>query len=352
VSLTSFFSTSLVVSFFVVDAASKYPSADQIIQHCSATVFVSVKSLISKPAAGEMGVKYKELLHYIVTNEDSISALPQWNTCFHIIHEAITEGLGEDKILLPSVLLDTLGKNIENILVNFELRKQLCELLEVCVVSNNNLLHCFLADFTYLLVTEIFKYYCSSLKDEVQRNVAVQVELDIEDLEAIHYISGSVVRSFYKKSVLFPKNVGWSNISKLILEKLLESDTVAGPPEIVKGWTKARSKGKLFFVSGLLFDFFVGVAKILHEPTQNKLRVDSSLVIESVCHGCVVLLWDEAVGDCLNEKASYQLMCGMISSFCTTFAVGRSKELLNKIRKNKAEASLALRARVAPRPKT
>lgn len=340
------------MSVSVVDAASKYPSADQILQHCSATVFESVKLLTSKPAAGGMGGKYKELLHYIVTNEDSIAAIPQWNKCFRIIHEAITTDLGEQRILLPSVLLGTLVKNNEEILVNIELRKQLCELLEVCVVSNNNLLHCFVADFTSLQVTKIFKYYSSCLKDGVQRNVVVPIELDTEDFETIHYVSGSTVRSFYRKGIQFPKNVGWCNISRLIVEKLIESDTVPGPPLIVKRWTISRNKGRLFFVSGLLYDYFVGVAKILHEVTQNKLRVDSSLVIECVCQGCVVLLWDEAVEDGLNEKASYELMCGMTRSFCSTYAGGKARQLLNQIRKNKAEASLALRASVAPRPKT
>jgi len=62
-----------------------------------------------------------------------------------------------------------------------------------------------------------------------------------------------------------------------------------------------------------------------------------------------VILWDGVVGDSLSESASYELMCGMIYSFCNTYGVGRTKELMNKFRLTKGEASIALRHKVAPK---
>ena len=315
-----------------------------------------MQRLLAKPAFGNTGEKYKELLHYIVSNADSIPLHPEWNECFKIIHESVTEDIGEHKILMPSVLMNSLIKNNENFLSDVEQRKRLCGLLNICVVVDESvvrrdaLLNLFVSDYTSMLVIEIFKYYSRCLRSNVQQSVDKPVELDQEDKETIHFVGGFVVRSFYKKSKSFQGNVGWKKIGKLIVEKLLESDTVPGPPAIVKQWTISQDRGKLFFISGLLYDFFCGVTEILEKTCRNKLvRVDAGNVIESVCHGCAVLLWDEAVGDSLSEKASYDLMCGMVRSFCTTYAVGKSKNLINDIRKTKAEASIALRAKVAPK---
>lgn len=306
------------------------------------------------PAFGAVGKQYQELIDYLKIIPDlpnSPANTPQWKEFFQLIHEGITADIGEFKILLPSALVGVLMKNCENMLSNTDLRIKLCELLQVCVNSNTNVCHFFIADYVLILVTKILKFYSSCLKNEVvNEDSAEPVVFDIEDLESIHYISGATVRGFYRKSDQFPKNKGWDNIRNVIFHKLIESDTVPGPPEHVKQWTISKDKGRLFFVSGALYDFFTGVAEVSKKIVKKQSRVNPSKVIEEVCKGHIVILWDEAVGsDYLSENASYDLMCGMIKSFSNTYGGGHLKKLLNEIRRNKAEASLALRARVAPR---
>lgn len=342
----------------IKEAASRYPSTTSIIEHCMDSFPETLDKMRSLPAFGAVGKQYQELIDYLRIIPDlpnSPASSSQWKEFFEVVHGVITSDLGEYKILLPSALVGVLMKNCDNLLSDPELRKNLGALLQACTECNISVCHCFVADYVLILVTKILKYYASCLKSAVVNSLqdgVVPVVLDGEDLETIHYISGSVVRGFYKKSEQFPRNVGWSNIQVLILNKLLESDTVPGPPESVKGWTMAKNRGRLFFVSGALFDFFCGVAQILKKCTQETSRVDSSKVIESVCQGEAILLWDDAVGsDFLSESASYDLMCGMTKSFSNTYGGGHMKKLLNDIRKNKAEASLPLRARVAPRSK-
>lgn len=261
----------------------------------------------------------------------------------------MTKDIGENKILMPSALVNILMKNCDSLLSDLSQRKKLCDLLQMCMVCDKVIANMFIGDYILMLVMKIFKYFSACLKSENTISEIALPELDNEDKEAIHYISGATVRSFYNSSRSFPKHVGWNNIGRLIAEKLIESDTVPGPPLPVKAWTISRNKGRLFFVSGVLYDFFFCLAQILHVISKNKLRVDANLAIEKVCQGNAVLVWDEAVGDSLSESASYDLMCGMVRSFSNTYGAGKVRELLNQIRKNKAEASLALRARVAPK---
>lgn len=128
---------------------------------------------------------------------------------------------------------------------------------------------------------------------------------------------------------------------------MIESDTVPGPSAYVKGWTNAQNRGKLLYISGLLFDFFCGVVIILEKQALKKI-VDYPDVIEKVCQSGLVLLWDEAVGDSMTENESFKFMNCLIESFCQTLTVGKAQKFVNSIRK-KGEAALPLRARVAPK---
>ncbi|XP_034255468.1 uncharacterized protein LOC117653723 [Thrips palmi] len=332
----------------IKEAASRFPSASKMIQHCTETISESFEAMKLRPAFGPLGQQYKAVVQNAKDIANGSLNIPQWNELFKIIHEEATKDVGECKVLLPSALISVLMKNCDRQLSDRCHRKKLCDLLQMCIACSTSVANIFIADYILMLVTKMFKYYSSCLKKDVTDQRVEVVELDNEDKETIHFISGAVVRAFYKKSRAFAKsNVRWAKIGNLITNKLLESDVVPGPPAIVKGWTIAKNKGRLFFVSGALFDFFVGIAETLEKTIDKKFRVDSNRVIEAVCQGTVILLWDEAVGDCVNEALSYDLMCGMTRSFCNTFGVGLAKKLLNKRRK--AEASLPLRAQVAPR---
>jgi hypothetical protein len=335
----------------ISDASALYPNVEQIKEHCRTSAAEFVEVIMTYPVLGVMGTKYKELLADLKAQSDAKELSSEWDEFLGIVHSAITENVGEKKILLPSALVELLTANCEKLLTDLDKRKDLCKLLQGILKCESKLCHLFTADYVMLLVKRIliFLSSCLRVRDNPVQNVERNVTLDHEDLETIHYISGSVVRAYYRKGCRFTKSAGWKKILNVITDRLLESDSVEGPPAIVKGWTNAMNKGKLFFVSCKLFNFFVGVAQILEKVTSDRLKVDHDLVIESVCQGVNVLLWDEAVGDYLSESASYSLMCGMIHSFCNTYGVGRAKKLINKFRHCRAEASIALRPSVAPK---
>ncbi|KAJ1531350.1 hypothetical protein ONE63_000034 [Megalurothrips usitatus] len=236
----------------IQDAASQFPDVQQILDHCAKEAFAVIERFSSLPAFAESGEKYKELLQGL--QPDTVGALPEWNAFLNTVHEEVTKSIGDSKILLPSAMVDILIGNVEQLLCDLQQRSQLLKLLQACVQCDGSAAHCFVADYALALVKHVIKFFSDSLKNSsTSTSVGKDIEFDIEDKEAIHYISGSVVRAFYRKSQLFPRNAGWSRISVVIVQKLLESETVPGPPAIVKGLPKIKASCSLFVDCFLIF---------------------------------------------------------------------------------------------------
>jgi len=317
------------------------------LEHLKNDISATIKTLGSLAAFGEIGAKYKELINALSTND--LSRLQEWNEMFNVIHTAVTENIGGSKVLLPSALITVLQKNVENFLSDLNVRRYVSDQILVIVPCDKSIAHQFVCDYVLALILKVVKFVRSSMQQNKTHCAVLtkEIEFDVEDLEAIHYIGGSTIRSFYKKSQQFPKNSGWAMIGRVITQRLLESDNVPGPPQIVKGWTIAQNRGSLFFVSGVLFDFLCGVTEILEKDSSTQ-GVNHDFVLEQVCNSGFVLLWDEAISDSLPEELAYNFMKGMVRSFSQTFGVGKAKKILNAARK-KAEASVPLRHKVAPR---
>lgn len=302
--------------------------------------------MILQPAYGATGRAYKEFLETVI---NSYGDWINFAKFMDAIHGAVTEGLQDSKFMLPSSLTALLQKNAERLLSNVSARKNISELFKVCYTVEERIFQLFLPGYVLYLVTDILKFISTSLRSRITTTPPTEEGgvINNEYLETIHYVAGAKTRAFYKKSLQFPKHTAWRNIGRVISERLLESETVPGPPGSVKGWTMAQSRGRLFFVSGILFDFFCGVARELEKQT-SKVRVDCEAVIEKLCENGIVILWDDAVGDSMSQTESFNFMSGMIRAFCQTFGVGKSQRMINAIRK-KGEASIPLRHRVAPK---
>lgn len=266
------------------------------------------------------------------------------------VHKAMTAGLQDNKFLLPSSLSVDLQRNAEFLLSDLQERSALSELFQLSCPVDENIFQMFLSSYVLFLVTAIVKFISTSVMESLTPPSEKPFEVTNDYLEAVHYIAGSRVRAFYKKSQRFSGNVAWKRIGTVISERLLESDSVQGPPASVKGWTAAQSRGRLFYVSGVMFDFFCGVAIAL-EKQNSKFKVNYEGIVQSVCDSGIVLLWDEAVGDSLPPSDSFNFMRGLIVAFCQTFGSGKVKRLVNEM-KPKGEASIALRHKVAPKSKS
>lgn len=305
--------------------------------------------LVQSPVSSSKGQRYKTFLTSLL--DDNVALHADWSEAMTKIHFAVTKSLENSKLLMPSALVNILLQNADELLSDVPLRTDLCALIEVCIpgeICEKSLIDIFIADYAFGLVKSILKYYADSLKEGCQSEPEREdVELTDEDKEVVHYVGGAVLRAFHRRSKQFPNSAGWKNIGRAISEKLLESDFVPGPPACVKAWTAAQDRGGLFNISGALFIFFSGVVQILKRTTE-VTRINHEKVIEEVCSGAVLLLWDEALGDALSENQSYSLMCGFVRSFSNTYGRGHAKKLINEY-KTKGEASVPLRHNVAPR---
>lgn len=303
--------------------------------------------MIDLPAFGEDGARYKELVTALSTND--LSRIKEWNEVFDSVHARVIEKVGSSKVLLPSALIVILQKNVENVLSDVNSRMHLCQLIQILAPCAKFTAHQFICDYVLSLILEVLRLVSATMRENMTKCVLwnKEIELDVEDMESIHYVAGATVRSFHKKARQFPKNPGWSLIGRVIHERLLESDTVPGVPPIVKGWTKNKDKGKLFLVSDVLYNFFCGVTELLEKDTSTH-GVNHDFMLEQVSNSASILLWDEAVSDSLPQQLSYNFMKGMVRSFSQTFGVGKAKKVMNAARK-KAEASVPLRHKVAPR---
>jgi len=325
---------------------------EEIIQHLSDNISNALQKIKASPACLEKGQQYREFIQLLLERHNSFGDLEEWNQFKYVIHCAITKGLGNSRFLLPSSLTTILQKNVENLLSDVNERRHLSDLFKVFAdFSDEEMVQFLLADYVLFLVTYIIQFVSLCVRKSIPAPLVIPTGMEISDndyLETIYYVAGAKVRAFYKKSKKFPKHSGWKNIGRVINERLLESDSVPGPPAHVKGWTAAQSRGRLFFVSGLLFDFFCGVVVLL-EKQGSKKRVDFDDVIQKVCESGVILLWDEAVGDSMSQEESFKFMSAMVQAFCQTFTVGKAQRLINSMRK-KAEASIPLRHKVVPKP--
>lgn len=219
----------------------------EVLAHLKINIPGAITNISKLPAFGVEGVKFKELL--AAMSSEDLTNLDEWNSVFDSIHDAVTDSLGNSKVLLPAGLITTLQKNVETLLSDVEERKRLCDLLQVCVKGDRYIIHRFVADYTLHLMRDILQFISQHMKSNLpQCEVTSQaIEFDREDLEAIHYVSGATMRNFYRKSQNFTKDRGWRLIEKVICERFLESDSIPGAPEIAKGWTKSKDRSRLFF---------------------------------------------------------------------------------------------------------
>ncbi|KAK3925946.1 Transcription factor STP1, partial [Frankliniella fusca] len=315
------------------ESAACYPNLEEIMTQLCSCTGVMVRKLAELPQYGVIGAKYNDLL--LSLSSGDFSTNNEWDLFTKKIYCAITEGINDSKFLMPSSVITVLQRNCEAFLSKIEVRKQLEDTLQVCVQCESEIAQIFIADFSYLVAYDTLKVICDSIKRSRSQSAVINktLVLDSDCLETVFYISGSVVRGFYKKAQKFVNNSSWRDIGKVITERLLESETVPGPPLPVKAWTLAQNRGKLF---------------LLLEKDTSARGVNHDFIQEEVNKSCLPLLWDDAVSDSLHEDLSYKLMCGMVRSFSQTFGVGKAKKIMNAARK-KADALVPLRHKVVPK---
>jgi len=203
-----------------------------------------------------------------------------------------------------------------------------------------------LVDFVFGLGNKIISFIAKTVMADSQPNSPVSLSISTDENQTIHYVAGAIIRQYLRKARRFKTNRFWINVDGAIKNCPLEGDMVVAAANSDRYWTEFCNRGALNFVGAQFMKFIIAVVHLLVRIE----RPDGSLFHEDVQQELLVsparTLWDELIGNNLDEDDSIIFMRGVVRSFTATYGKGRSLRLMN-YEMGRPKATMSLRKRLA-----
>jgi len=223
--------------------------------------------------------------------------------------------LVEKQFCLPSKLLKDIDQITEELSCIMATKKE-CEsvLSSVYTEGSKTVLNCFYSDLVLMLGRRILHFISeSAMKNEGRPSV--KRVLSDENRQVIHYVSGSIVRAFLRRSTRFKKSARWIRVGNAIKQCILEGEENPAASNSDTYWKDSVNRGGLLVVGERFMCFMVSLEDLFCSVE----RSDGSLVIEDVLEKLLVSparsLWDNVIGSMLPEEESLSFMIGVAKSF-------------------------------------
>ncbi|XP_052126617.1 uncharacterized protein LOC127750100 [Frankliniella occidentalis] len=305
--------------------------------------------MASKPSVGCYAEAYSSLLAQLKEKESDAA----WINLVKFLCGHFKLVISKEYFCMPSSLLNTSQKVIEDVLSDEETRNKLySELEEICPNTPNLIISTFWCEFVHTFADELLIFICRSLREATDQDIPT-INFDTEERQCILYVAGSICNGFKRFSYKYPGSKKWRNIQEAIQSKILEDKL---PEELTeqekkdRNWTEGQNRGGLLFIRGSAQRFFLSVAEVVASYEDKRT---GSLPIEEIqkkiAGGAAKYDWDNIVGSCLDQDLSFSLMTGVVKSFISTYGKGVIQRRMNDANNNKVTVSMPTRLRAAPR---
>lgn len=333
---------------FVSDANSRYPNAQLLHSQMLEISRRVVMKMSQVQSVGSIGKQHNAFVQHLLNTQ---SLAPEWNEFCSLVGGKFIDSLITGKFLMPSVLLPIVYKVADAMLVDLQFRQKCFELLEKIDPMNNseNMIQCFICSFVHDVGAEIIIFICESVIGEKPKKEKQLKQFTIEDRQSIFYVAGCAFHHYVKKRKRW-KNKEWTAISEAVESRVREGNGVPLCAQSDRSWTEDKNRVNLFFIGAPAMEFMVQLAQCIYNVDSDidGCFKDDDIIKDVFEDNVALLLWDELIGDALDNNLSIRLMKGVVKSFNSTYARGVVLQKLNEHLK-KAFHSMSLRHSVAPR---
>ncbi|KAK3927005.1 Zinc finger protein ZAT4 [Frankliniella fusca] len=332
---------------YIQSAAARVPNADQILENTEEFSDKAMLVVANSPSYGDSGAKFRQLVGHIA----SISASEEWKDFCHGFCSELVDSIRDKNCILPSSLATTLIDRLNSTLTNVKFN-DLIKILKLGDLFDGDVLAQFFLEFGLNLMTEVFRYLCSTFRKCFTRNRQAgepQVNISKEDRQVVYYIGGSIMRGFLKISKRSGKSATWKKVAEVLKANIL-IDKPSGDIESDSEWTKSVDRGSLLYISPQCQEFFIKLTQLVFSKEKRNGSIDYESVISTVSKSDLSVEWDSIISDSLDETVSFNLLNEVVLCFCRTCGRGFAKRRLNATRK-KFLVSMPTRHLVASRKK-